>query len=1061
MVWKLPVRIGVAVAAVLGSLALAVVLAPQIVDVEAYKPAMIAAVKEATGRDLVIEGPMKLSVFPRPRVSARKVRFGNAVGAKGAQMVDVAWVGVSPSWSALLQGKVEVGRLTLYRPTIILETDANGRPNWEFRPGAGAAQAPGAPSSGLHLAIGRLRIVQGTLAYTNPRTGQTLKAGQVDMTASVGSLEGPFALVGSATINGVPMSLDLRAGGPSAMGHDLAFKFKVQSGTLDFDGHVSRIAADADVSGKVSIASGALGDFVAAIGLATGQQVPALDAVAGPLAFDGSVDFKAGRLALTDFHLAVGGETASGSVALAIGGGASSLQGKLSLPRFDADKWATVLAGSGTSRPEKLPATALASLSSFPPEWAISLEIAAHEVLYRKGVVRDLALAIEIANGAISLPRLGAILPGDLTLNAHATSAGDAQLAGELSLAGSRLREMLAWLDVDTSGVPADRLQSVSATARIVSAATGILHGDVVVDLDGQHATGSGSVALGTPAKATVTVQVDRFDLDAYLPKPVTSPTPPGPPGPTTAPPVVATPVLPTVDKTAPVLGLKAKVAKLVWRGEALNGVDVDASIQNNLLKVNGARVGDLLGARLDLKGQVADLLTSPRFDVTFNASMPDTDKLLVYVGLPKFINGRIGASTASGAVAGTRESLSLRNASATVAGATMRATGSLVLGDKFAFDFPSLSLQADDASRLVSVATGRSQSGLGALAASGAFKGNERRAAFDGKLTAMGTQMTGRIEASLGERPNVVVNLRVPGTLDIDRWLGVAEAPAASAAPAGGARGPAAVTPGPARVSTDKAIDLSGLRAFDATLNLETSAIEVASLKVTYADMAATLRNGVFRISKLTGQFYGGAVDFAGTVDASRGALSVDMAGSLQGIYLGELLRGAAGHNVYGNEHLTVAVDGKISIFDISVSGRGSSPEQIRDSLIGRGRLSGILYPSVAGGSLGFATFATGLGSIFSTEMGFTSAALSGFINAQSTIEGELSVAGGVLTLSNHMVKGQNATALVNSRNSFVAATTDTTIALDTGRRGPADYVLTVRGPVSSPTWRTARGPN
>lgn len=1046
MAWKLPVRIGVAVAAVVGALALAVALAPQIVDVEAYKPAMIAAVKEATGRELVIEGPMKLSVFPRPRISARKVRLGNAVGAAGAQMVDVAWVGVSPSWSALLLGRIEVGRLTLYRPTIVLETDADGRPNWEFRPGAGAAQAPDAPSDGLHLAIGRLRIVQGTLSYANPRTGQTLKAEQLDLTASVGSLEGPFAVVGSATVNGAPLSLDVQVGGRSAMGHDLSLKLKVPSGTLEFTGQASGIAADADVNGRISVATGALGDFIAAIGLAAGRQVPALDAVAGHVTFDGGVDFRAGRLALTDFRLAVGGETASGSVVLAGGGSAPSLQGRLSLTRLDADKWATLLARPGTPRLGKLPPV--------PPEWAVSLEIAVHEVLYRTGIVHDLALAVEIADGVVSLPRLGATLPGGLVVTGHATPAG------ELSLVGPRLRDTLAWLGIDTSSVPADRLQTMSVKARIASTATTILLGDITVDLDGQRATGSGSIALGAPITATAIMQLDRFDLDAYLPKPVTSSAPPGPPGPTAAPPVAATPVLPVADKTAPVLGLKAKVARLVWRGETLNGVELDASTQGNLLTLNGARVGDLLGARLDLKGQVADPLGNPRFDVTFNASMPDTDKLLVYAGLPTFINGRIGASTASGAVAGTREALALRNATAAMAGATMRITGSLVLGDKFAFDFPTLSLQADDASRLASLATGRSQSGLGPVGATGALKGNDRRVAFDGKLTAMGTQMTGRIEASLGERPNIVANLRVPGTLDVDRWLGVAE-PAAAAAPGGGARGPATVTPGPARVSTGKAIDLSGLRAFDATLNLETSAIEVASLKVAYADMAASLRNGVFRISKLTGQFYGGAVDFAGTVDASKGTLAVDMAGSLQGIYLGELLRGAAGHNVYGNEHLTVAVDGKISILDISVSGRGNSPEQIRDSLTGHGRLTGILYPSVAGGSLGFASFATGLGSIFSTEMGFASAALAGFINAQSTIEGELTIAGGVLTLSNHLVKGQNATALVNSHNSFVAATTDTTIALDIGRRGPADYVLTVRGPVSSPTWRTGRGPN
>src|SRR6266403_3336550 len=106
-------RIGWAAAAIFGPLAVAALAAPYLVDAEAYKPALIQAVKEATGRELVIEGPMKLSVLPVPRVSAQQVRFANAAGGEGAQMISVRWVGASPSWWTLLKGQVEVGRLTL------------------------------------------------------------------------------------------------------------------------------------------------------------------------------------------------------------------------------------------------------------------------------------------------------------------------------------------------------------------------------------------------------------------------------------------------------------------------------------------------------------------------------------------------------------------------------------------------------------------------------------------------------------------------------------------------------------------------------------------------------------------------------------------------------------------------------------------------------------------------------------------------------------------------------------------------------------------------------------
>jgi hypothetical protein len=423
---------------------------------------------------------------------------------------------------------------------------------------------------------------------------------------------------------------------------------------------------------------------------------------------------------------------------------------------------------------------------------------------------------------------------------------------------------------------------------------------------------------------------------------------------------------------------------------------------------------------------------------------------VIAYAGLAKVANGKIGALSLSGGVVGTPNALSLRNVNATVLGSTARLTGMLALGSNFRFDFPTFNLQTQEAGRLVAAATGQSPAALGAISAAGAVKGDAQRVSFDGSLTALGTAMNGHVDASLGGRPNINVNLRVPGTLDLDEWLGVSP-------------GPPAATPTPApqapRATTGKPIDLAALRAFDATVKLETSAVEVASLKIAYADLEATLRGGICTITKLTGQFYGGAVDFSGTLDAAKNTLAVDLKGSLQGIYFGEMLRGTAGTNSFGNDNLTVAVDGKINVMDISVQGSGRTTQEIRDSLTGRGQVTGALYPTVAKGSLGLASFATGVGSIFSTEMGFGSAVLSAFVNHQSNIAGEVTIANGTVSLNNHTVQGQNAVAQITSRTSLAAATTDTTIALDTGRRGPADYVVTVKGPVSSPTMTTRGG--
>lgn len=1065
MAMRLRAKIGLAVAGVVGVLALAAAAAPYLLDVEQFKPALVKAVKDATGRELVIEGPMKLSMFPRPQISARQVRFANAAGSIGAQMVDVSWVGASPSWPALMRGDFEIGRLTLARPKIVLETDAQGRPNWEFAPGAAAAQPAGAPSTGLHLAIGRLRIVDGTVSYTDPQTGKTLKAEKVDLTASVQSFQGPLAMKGSATVNDVPLALEFSMGAPLKGGHDVVLKLKVDSGTLDFSGRASSIGPDAEVGGVLSVATGKLTDFIAAVLRAVGEAQPTFDAsVVGQFTFDGGVEYSPRRLALNDFKMSAGGDTATGTLALTPGT-VPLLTGRLSLPKLNLEKWLAMLEQprllaprpAATKRPPDAPELAAT------PAFNVNLALEAAEVVYRKGTIRDVSLGFDVHRGALAVSRVRAILPGGMVLSAtSAVTGGPAQpvASGEFLVIGPRLRETLTWLEIDVAGVPAERLQTFEARGRMVSSAGQVQVSDATFAIDGIPGTGALAVTLG--ARPSVMAQIDfkQFDLDAYVPtERVTAATVPLP-----AAPAIQPGDAPVKPATAPAFGLKAKVARLIYRGEPLKGVEADIAVQGNLLKLNTLKIADLLGAKGDLRGSVADFGTVPRFDLAFNATMSDTDRLLDYAGLPKFVNGAIGAATASGEVAGTIGKLAVRNVAVTMLGATASAAGSVVLGPDFRFDFARFSLQAADASRLVSVASGSPQSGLGALSATGTFKGDPARVLFEGDLVALGSEMTGTIDIKLAARPVVTATVRVPGTIDFDQWLGVSAAPVPTTVsrPRPDTAPPVVAPPlpgGAPRTATAKPIDLAGFRAFDAELTLFTRSIVVSSLRVNYGDLSATLKNGVVKVSKLTGQFFAGAVDFTGTIDASKATLALDFQGSLQGIHLGEMLQGAAGTNAFGNDNLTVAIDGKVSIMDIELNGRGNSPEEIRDSLVGRGQLTGNFYPAVTKGSLSFASFATGVGSIFSTEMGFNSAVLQGFINNQNTISGELTLADGVLVLDKHAVHGQNAQATITSHTNLLWATTDTTIVLDVGANGLADYVMTVKGPVSSPTMSTRSG--
>ncbi len=244
----------------------------------------------------------------------------------------------------------------------------------------------------------------------------------------------------------------------------------MQSGSLNFDGHVSRIDTDADVKGRVSLTTGGLTDFVATLLRAGGQEPPAFDAaVNGQFSFDGDIERTAEKLALTNFKMSMGNETVSGDIdpdrryqslageppvaaqarrrevgrtafqsrdlqAQARRGPACRRQARrrqtsradLARP-FATKPQAAAPAAAAAAKPAPAAAAPAApSLSPFPPALTVLVSVDAKEVLYRKGTVRDVALAVEIRKGVIAVPRLNAILPGDMVLQANATAAAPA-----------------------------------------------------------------------------------------------------------------------------------------------------------------------------------------------------------------------------------------------------------------------------------------------------------------------------------------------------------------------------------------------------------------------------------------------------------------------------------------------------------------------------------------------------------------------------------------------------------------------------------------------------------
>ncbi|MGC1411891.1 MAG: AsmA family protein [Acetobacteraceae bacterium] len=97
-------------------------------NANSWKPRIQAAVMRATGREVSLNGPISLKWSPVPTIEAPDVALANIDGGATAN-ADRASIGVALS---LLANRIEIPRLVVIKPDVLIETAQHGRGNWVF-----------------------------------------------------------------------------------------------------------------------------------------------------------------------------------------------------------------------------------------------------------------------------------------------------------------------------------------------------------------------------------------------------------------------------------------------------------------------------------------------------------------------------------------------------------------------------------------------------------------------------------------------------------------------------------------------------------------------------------------------------------------------------------------------------------------------------------------------------------------------------------------------------------------------------------------------------------------
>ncbi len=364
-------------------LVLTVLFLPWLIPTDLVRRQVVASVKAATGRDLIIAGKASVSLFPSLGVRLEDVRLANPPEMTGPPLVTMAKLELRLGLFALLSGNYQVQRFVLIRPVVQLRRDEAGRVNWTFSPGSASTSRskrfygePTPPTErtsyegpqrvaregkadrldlqkarGLQPAHSRkgtwklalpsdlvlkdVRIEDGTLTFSDLQTGTHQEVSGITLSVALPSLEDAFTAQGHVIWRKQRLDITAKLSEPIRLSRGkasaLTLTLSHPQGKADFSGKL-KASGEEMVSGKWRVDTEDLRDFLASF-----QVAPAID-VEGKLArfhAEALMGFRGSVLTIDQLSARLGNLRLTGQGKVEISGPQPRIVAKISGNRWD------------------------------------------------------------------------------------------------------------------------------------------------------------------------------------------------------------------------------------------------------------------------------------------------------------------------------------------------------------------------------------------------------------------------------------------------------------------------------------------------------------------------------------------------------------------------------------------------------------------------------------------------------------------------------------------------------------------------------------------------------
>ncbi|HEY7749613.1 MAG TPA: AsmA family protein [Aestuariivirgaceae bacterium] len=373
------------------------------------------SVARATGKTLTFGERPRLILWPEPGVSFRRVRLSDRQSA-AEPFADIERMVVKIGLSALLGRRAELEEIRLINPLVNLSIDRKGHSNWVMAPERG--KAPKAASEETHSLLPRLYIEGGRVNFADDRTGGKIRFERLNLMLTLGSIEGPLDIKGSADWRSDRVSFSLFLRSPQLLAEKGSPLDLNVSGTwlnFAFSGR-GALKEQIELAGTVQAGARSVRQLMRWAGLTIGDGKGLRD-----FHTIGAVSLKGNVLSIEKAEFGLDGMKAQGEAALRFAGVKPRLDAKLDIEQLDLNRYlwphATTDGGEG-----------IESWSTTPIDHSLlnaieaTAALRAKRVSYGEATMTNAAADVTIGKGSLSaklkeIEMYGGSGSGQLVLN--------------------------------------------------------------------------------------------------------------------------------------------------------------------------------------------------------------------------------------------------------------------------------------------------------------------------------------------------------------------------------------------------------------------------------------------------------------------------------------------------------------------------------------------------------------------------------------------------------------------------------------------------------------------